>query len=95
MLGEILGVPEENVATIGDMPNDILMFERSGTSIAMGQASDEVKRAARFVTASNQEDGFALAIERYVLAHSVGQADGGEQAGAGGVPSAPAGGYQS
>lgn len=67
MLSEILSVPEENVATIGDMPNDILMFERSGMSIAMGQASDEVKRAARFVTASNQEEGFALAMEWFVL----------------------------
>lgn len=68
MLSEILDVPEENIVTIGDMPNDMLMFERSGMSIAMGQSSDEVKRAAGYVTASNQEDGFALAMERYVLA---------------------------
>lgn len=68
MLSEILDVPEENIVTIGDMPNDILMFERSGMSIAMGQSSDEVKRAARYVTACNQEEGFALAMERHVLA---------------------------
>jgi Cof subfamily protein (haloacid dehalogenase superfamily) len=67
MLSEIVGVPEEQIATLGDMPNDILMFERSGVSIAMGQASDEVKHAARFVTSSNQEEGFALAIEKFVL----------------------------
>jgi Cof subfamily protein (haloacid dehalogenase superfamily) len=72
MLSGILAVPEEEIATIGDMPNDILMFARSGISIAMGQASDEVKHAAKFVTASNQEDGFALAMERFVLGHTGG-----------------------
>ncbi len=70
MMSELFGVPAEEIATIGDMPNDILMFTRSGTSIAMGQASDEVKRAARLVTASNAEDGFALAMERFVLAEA-------------------------
>jgi Cof subfamily protein (haloacid dehalogenase superfamily) len=55
------------IATIGDMPNDVLMFAHSGLSIAMGNASREVQRAARRVTASNAEDGFALAIERFVL----------------------------
>ena len=62
-----LGVPAEQFATIGDMPNDVLMFARSGLSIAMGNASREVQRAARRVTASNDEDGFAKAIERFVL----------------------------
>ncbi|MGA9874743.1 MAG: Cof-type HAD-IIB family hydrolase [Solirubrobacteraceae bacterium] len=62
-----LGVPAEQFATIGDMPNDVLMFAHSGLSIAMGNASREVQRAARRVTASNEEDGFAKAIERFVL----------------------------
>jgi len=57
----------ESIATIGDMPNDILMFEKSGISIAMGNASPEVQRAATFVTASNEEDGFAKAMEGFVL----------------------------
>jgi Cof subfamily protein (haloacid dehalogenase superfamily) len=61
------GVPHEAIATVGDMPNDVLMFALSGLSIAMGQASDEVKRTARRVTKSNTQDGFAEAIERYVL----------------------------
>ena len=43
------------------------MFERSGLSIAMANASREVQRAAMFVTSSNTDDGFARAIERYVL----------------------------
>jgi Cof subfamily protein (haloacid dehalogenase superfamily) len=66
-LSRELGVLPEQIATLGDMPNDVLMFARSGLSIAMGQASEEVKRSARRVTRSNTEDGFAEAIERYVL----------------------------
>jgi Cof subfamily protein (haloacid dehalogenase superfamily) len=60
-------LPAEEIATIGDMPNDVLMFAHSRLSIAMGNASPEVQRAARRVTASNAEEGFALAIERFVL----------------------------
>jgi Cof subfamily protein (haloacid dehalogenase superfamily) len=60
-------IPEEQIATIGDMPNDVLMFARSRLSIAMGQSDREVKRAARRVTRSNEEDGFAYAVERFVL----------------------------
>ncbi len=60
-------IPAERIATLGDMPNDVLMFAHSGLSIAMGNAGREVQRAARRVTASNDEDGFALAIERFVL----------------------------
>ena len=60
-------VPEEQIATIGDMANDVLMFARSGLSIAMGQSDREVQRAARRVTGSNEEDGFANAVERFIL----------------------------
>ena len=67
-LSEMLDIPTDQIATIGDMPNDIAMFEKSGTSIAMGQSSDEVKSAATYKTTSSEEEGFALAAERYVLA---------------------------
>ena len=60
-------VPLSEVAAIGDGGNDIAMFERSGLSIAMGNASPEVQQAADFVTTSNSEDGFARAIERSIL----------------------------
>lgn len=60
-------ISEDEIATIGDMANDVLMFARSGLSIAMGNAHREVQRAARHVTRSNEEDGFADAVERYVL----------------------------
>jgi Cof subfamily protein (haloacid dehalogenase superfamily) len=66
-LAGALGVAEAEVATIGDMPNDVLMFARSGLSIAMGNADREVQRAARRVTTSHDDDGFANAIDRYVL----------------------------
>jgi len=62
-----LGIPAEQFATIGDMPNDVLMFARSGLSIAMGNADREVQRAARRVSASNEDDGFAKAMESFVL----------------------------
>jgi hydroxymethylpyrimidine pyrophosphatase-like HAD family hydrolase len=68
-LSEHYDVPPGQIATIGDMPNDVLMFSPSGISIAMGNASPEVQRAARRVTASNQDEGFADAVERYVLPH--------------------------
>jgi len=67
VLSEMLHVPSANIATIGDMPNDVFMFKRSGVSIAMGNASSEVQHEARFVTSSNKEEGFALAMERFVL----------------------------
>jgi Cof subfamily protein (haloacid dehalogenase superfamily) len=60
-------IPTGQIATIGDMPNDVLMFAHSGLSIAMGNAGPEVQRAARRVTTSNEEEGFANAVERFVL----------------------------
>ena len=55
------------IATIGDMPNDTLMFAPSGLSIAMGNASPEVQAKAKQVTTSNEEEGFANAIEKFIL----------------------------
>ncbi len=60
-------LPTDAIATIGDMPNDVLMFAHSGLSIAMGNADREVQRAARRVTDSNERDGFARAVERFIL----------------------------
>jgi hydroxymethylpyrimidine pyrophosphatase-like HAD family hydrolase len=66
-LSQLLSIPSWEIATIGDMPNDVLMFRKSGLSIAMGNASAEVKAQAMVVTASNEDDGFAEAMERFVL----------------------------
>jgi Cof subfamily protein (haloacid dehalogenase superfamily) len=57
----------DEIATIGDMPNDILMFAHSGLSIAMGNADSQVQRAARRVSDTNENEGFAKAVERFVL----------------------------
>jgi len=61
------GIPQDEIATIGDMPNDVLMFAQSGLSIAMGQSGREVHRAARHVTTSNEDEGFANAVDRFIL----------------------------
>ena len=66
-LSERYDIPTDEIATIGDMPNDVLMFAHSGLSIAMGNAHREVQRAARHVTTTNDEDGFAYAVERFIL----------------------------
>lgn len=66
-LSKRLGLPAGQIATIGDQPNDVLMFRKSGMSIAMGNASDEVKKQATHVTTSSEEEGFAQAVERFVL----------------------------
>jgi len=51
------------VATIGDMQNDLAMFRKSGLSIAMGNATSDVKRLATHVTGSNEDEGFAGAVD--------------------------------
>ena len=66
-LARTYSIPTDSIATIGDMPNDVLMFAHSGLSIAMGNASLEVQRAARRVPASNADEGFAAAVERFIL----------------------------
>jgi Cof subfamily protein (haloacid dehalogenase superfamily) len=62
-----LGIPMGEIATIGDQPNDVTMFKRSGFSIAMGNAEDDVKRQASAVTDSCDDEGFAKAVEHYLL----------------------------
>lgn len=69
-LSDSLGIARDEIATIGDQPNDVLMFRRSGLSIAMGNASDEVKAQASVTTASHEDEGFAKAMETFVLGGS-------------------------
>lgn len=66
-LSQHVGVPVDEIATIGDQPNDVLMFERSGFSIAMSNASEEVKAQATAVTDSYNDEGFAKAMEHFIL----------------------------
>jgi Cof subfamily protein (haloacid dehalogenase superfamily) len=67
-LARTLNIPAGQIATIGDMPNDVLMFKPSGFSIAMGNASAEVQSQADAVTDSFDDEGFAKAVERFILA---------------------------
>jgi Cof subfamily protein (haloacid dehalogenase superfamily) len=66
-LSSQFSIPLQHIISLGDQPNDVLMFQRSGLSVAMGNASEAVQRQATYVTASNDDEGFAKAIERYVL----------------------------
>jgi Cof subfamily protein (haloacid dehalogenase superfamily) len=66
-LSRLLSIPISEIATIGDMPNDVLMFHSSGLGIAMGNASPEVQAQADKVTASYDDEGFAKAIEEFIL----------------------------
>src|SRR3984893_8152428 len=67
IMSELLKIPPEEIATIGDMPNDVLMFVKSGISMAMGNASPEVQKSATYVTTSSEEEGFAHAMENFIL----------------------------
>ncbi len=66
-LSKLLNIPPEQIATMGDMPNDVLMFRKSGFSIAMGNSSDEVKAQASAVADSNENEGFAKAVRKFIL----------------------------
>ena len=72
-LSKLLSVPPNEIATIGDMPNDVLMFSKGGLSIAMGNASPQVQAQADLVTDSYDDEGFAKAMERFIL-HRTGAA---------------------
>jgi hypothetical protein len=67
-----LGIPTAAVATIGDMQNDVAMFKVSGLSFAMGNATDEVKKHAARSCASNEDEGFAMAVETILNENSKG-----------------------
>jgi Cof subfamily protein (haloacid dehalogenase superfamily) len=66
-LAGLMGVPLSETVVIGDSHNDLGMFRQAGLAIAMGHADAEVKQHARFVTATNDEEGFAEAVHRYIL----------------------------
>ncbi|MEP6946104.1 MAG: Cof-type HAD-IIB family hydrolase [Acidobacteriota bacterium] len=66
-MSDFMHIPADQIATMGDQPNDVLMFAKSGLSIAVANASREVQQAATCVTTSNEEEGFANAVERFIL----------------------------
>jgi len=66
-LMRLCGATPETTVTLGDMPTDVLMFRETAGSIAMGNAASDVKQAAKAVTASNSEEGFARAVHEIIL----------------------------
>jgi Cof subfamily protein (haloacid dehalogenase superfamily) len=71
-IAALLNIDLAETAAIGDMGNDVPMFEVAPISIAMGQSSDAVKRAAKYVTRSNEDEGWAHAVDRFILPHAQG-----------------------
>lgn len=67
-ISQLLGIPPEEMIAIGDNHNDLEMLRFAGLGIAMGNADDEIKAAADYITRSNAEDGVAVAIENFALA---------------------------
>ncbi len=65
--GEKLGIAREQIMICGDGMNDRSMFEEAGFAVAMGNACDEIKEMADFVTLTNDEDGVAYAVEKFIL----------------------------
>ncbi|MFA6940818.1 MAG: Cof-type HAD-IIB family hydrolase [Clostridiaceae bacterium] len=66
-LAKYLGIGLNQVAVMGDNENDLSMIKRAGLGIAMGNAEDEVKSAAKYITGSNNEDGVFYAIDKFIL----------------------------
>lgn len=66
-LAKLVGVDLADTAVIGDMTNDVSMFKVAGFSVVMGQSPPPVKAAADVVSRSNAEDGFAYAVEQFIL----------------------------
>ncbi len=66
-LARYLKIPPEAIATLGDQATDVLMFQRSGLSVAMGNANADVQRQATHVSTSCEDEGFANAVNQFIL----------------------------
>ncbi|CQR47000.1 Sugar phosphatase YidA [Paraliobacillus sp. PM-2] len=59
-------IPQENIIAFGDEDNDLEMIEYAGIGVAMGNAIDELKQIANYVTDNNEQDGIGLFLEKYL-----------------------------
>ena len=66
-LGRLLGIEREEIMACGDGNNDLMMLKEVGFGVAMANGADEVKEVADYITLSNEEDGVAAVIEKFVL----------------------------
>lgn len=64
ILAETLQIPKEEIIVIGDGANDLSMFAMSGLKIAMGNANEELKKKADYITDTNNQEGVAKALEK-------------------------------
>ncbi|MDZ7548132.1 HAD hydrolase family protein, partial [Clostridium perfringens] len=62
-----LGIKREEIITLGDAGNDLHMIEYAGLGVAMGNAFDEIKEIADYITDTNENDGVAKVIEKFIL----------------------------
>jgi Cof subfamily protein (haloacid dehalogenase superfamily) len=67
ILSEYLNVPDNDTIAFGDSSNDLTMLQAAGVGVAMGNAAEELKALCDAVTLSNEDDGVAVYLERYVL----------------------------
>ena len=66
-LGEYLGIKQDEIIACGDAGNDLSMVEYAGLGVAMENATDDVKKAANYITLSNDEDGIVHVVEKFIL----------------------------
>ena len=66
-MGKLLSISTDEMMAVGDSPNDIAMLLECGLPVAVGNAEEEVKAVARYIARSNDEDGVADAVEKFVL----------------------------
>lgn len=67
VLGEMLGLEKNQIMGIGDQENDLSLVENAGFGVAMGNAIEHVKESADYITKTNDENGVAHAIHKFVL----------------------------
>lgn len=66
-MGKLLGIDRSEMMAVGDSPNDMAMLMACGLPVAVGNALDEVKAIAKYVAPTNDEDGVAVAVEKFVV----------------------------
>lgn len=69
ILANYYNIPREDIICVGDNENDLSMIEYAGLGVAMGNAEDDIKKAAQYVTSSNDEDGVAEVIEKFIFSN--------------------------
>ena len=65
-IAEHLKITPEKIMCIGDQDNDLAMLQYAGLGVAMGNAPEEIKKVAKFITLSNKEHGVAVAINKFI-----------------------------